>query len=367
MSSGPKSSLSIEYSDKAQGLSSSGRKLLIAELLATLENSFPAGLNLAIVDSSGVLLRAWAGNACVVGETIPTTRTTRYDLASLTKVIATTMLTLWLEEQSKWRLTDKVSSWLPGFTRSDITLHHLLTHTSGLIAHKPFFEMGQRPQAIRRAVYEEASRGGELGTVLYSDLNFMLLGWALARCSGQPLQRLFKEVIAKPLDMPHTSFRPSARDRVLTAATELDGDQRLEPGLVWGEVHDGNAWALGGVAGHAGLFAPADDVSRYLVALLNPEEHPVLSASTIAKMTRYQAGTQPDVRGLGWRLDPEDWGPWPSGTYWHNGFTGNSLLVSPRVGIGVVMLSNAIHPTRQLERQAQFRIELFNAIAKCCL
>ena len=96
---------------------------------------------------------------------------------------------------------------------------------------------------------------------------------------------LFAETVAAPLGLERTRFRPPKRERRLIAATELDGDQRLEPGLVWGEVHDGNAWALGGVAGHAGLFAPAADLGRFASALLDPERHPVLSAGSIAEMT----------------------------------------------------------------------------------
>jgi CubicO group peptidase (beta-lactamase class C family) len=155
--------------------------------------------------------------------------------------------------------------------------------------------------------------------------------------------------------MRTTRFRPPAAERPLIAATELDGDQRLEPGLVWGEVHDGNAWALGGIAGHAGLFGPAADLLRYGAALLAPNAHPVLSGATIAEMTRWQTGAAPDVRALGWRLDASEWGAWPSGTYWHTGFTGTSLLVAPELGVCVVLLMGGVHPRRQPERQLETR------------
>ena len=273
-------------------------------------------------------------------------------------------MALRLEQEGRWKLSDHVDRWLPGFPRHDLTIVQLLTHTSGLIPHQPFFHLGQSPRAIRRAVYEEATRGGASGRVLYSDLNFMLLGWAIANCSGEALQRLFREEVAAPLGMAHTGFRPRARDRAKIAATELDGDQRNEPALVWGEVHDGNAWALGGIAGHAGLFSTADDMALFVGALLSPRHHPVLTYGSLAKMTRCHAGSPPEVRGLGWRLDPKEWGSWPEGTYWHTGFTGTSLLVAPKANLGVVLLTNAVHPQRHLDEQADFRTRIHRILAR---
>jgi serine-type D-Ala-D-Ala carboxypeptidase len=285
-------------------------------------------------------------------------------LASLTKVVSTTTLALWLEQERRWHLTDRVVKWLPGFPREDLTLMHLLTHTSGLIPHRPFFHLGQRPAEVRRAVYEETTHGAEPGQVIYSDLNFMLLGWAIAHCSERSLDQLFREVVAEPLGMRDTRYRPNRRDVQRIAATERNGDQRLHKGLIWGEVHDGNAWSLRAVAGHAGLFGTADDLGRFVQALLNPKRHPVLTPSSIARMTRVQAGALPDVRGLGWRLQPVEWGEWPTGTFWHTGFTGTSLLVSPSANLGVVLMMNAVHPTRQLERQAAVRVSIHRALAE---
>ena len=164
--------------------------------------------------------------------------------------------------------------------------------------------------------------------------------------------------------MTRTRFRPPASWRRTIAATELDGDQRLEPGLVWGEVHDGNTWALGGISGHAGLFGPADDLARFAGALLAPDRHPLLSRASLDEMTRLQAGAPPDVRGLGWRLDASEWGAWPASTYWHTGFTGTSLLVSPEAGIAVVLLAGGVHPVRRLEEVAELRRVVHGLIAE---
>jgi len=364
MSGGASPHVDIEYRGSSPRVPAKVRDQLTTELLVTIDSSFPSGFNLAVVDKSGTLLRAWGGYSNRVAPVFYTERETLYDLASLTKVVSTTTLVLWLAQQGLWKLSDRVDRWLPGLPRHDLTIVQLLTHTSGLIPHQPFFHVGQNPRAIRRAVYAEAAQGGPVGNVLYSDLNFMLLGWAVAYCAGEPLARLFREVVATPLGLTHTGFRPSLRAREGIAATELDGDQRNEPVLVWGEVHDGNAWALGGIAGHAGLFSTADDMALFVSALLNSRHHPVLSYGSIAKMSQHQAGRQPDVRGLGWKLDPKEWGSWPDGTYWHTGFTGTSLLVAPKANLGVVLLTNAVHPQRHLDEQADFRARIHRTLLR---
>jgi CubicO group peptidase (beta-lactamase class C family) len=133
---------------------------------------------------------------------------------------------------------------------------------------------------------------------------------------------------------------------------------------VWGEVHDGNAYALGGVAGHAGLFSSLGDLARFVHALLAPEPGRALSAESIALMSTRQASTAADVRGLAWRLEPENWGPWPAGTIWHTGFTGTSLLVAPSRGTAVVLLTNSVHPHRRLDDQAVVRATVHRLVAE---
>jgi CubicO group peptidase (beta-lactamase class C family) len=364
MSRGLTPRLDVEYSTRSTRLSAKSLDRLTNQLRETLDTGFPAGFNLAVVDRAGTLLRAWGGYANILEPVTATSRDTLYDLASLTKVVSTTTLALWLEQEDRWKLSDRVQRWLPTFPRDDLTLKQLITHTSGLIPHLPFFHLGQDPRAVRAAVYAEARNGVAPGEVVYSDLNFMLLGWAVISCTKEPLDRLFRDVVATPLALGDTRYKVRVGDLTRVAATELDGDQRLVPGLVRGEVHDGNAWSLGGVAGHAGLFSTADDLDRFVTALLNPRRHPVLRASTVARLARYQAGHQPDVRGLGWRLEPTEWGSWPEGTFWHTGFTGTSLLISPAADLGVVLLMNAIHPVRDLERQGKVRTLLHRTLAK---
>jgi DNA-binding GntR family transcriptional regulator/CubicO group peptidase (beta-lactamase class C family)/ribosomal protein S18 acetylase RimI-like enzyme len=352
-----------EVADRAPRMLRHAGKRLAQLLGESIAGGYPAGATLLVVDGAGELLRSYGGWSCIVDERIETSRDTIYDLASLTKVVATVTLSLSLAERGAWALDDPVALRLPGFPNGEITLRQLLTHTSGLPAHRELYRLDGGAPAIREAVYAEAADAVP-GSVLYSDLGYLLLGWAIADLFGAPIDRAFAKTVAAPLGLGHTRFRPPTRERGLIAATELDGDQRLEPGLVWGDVHDGNAWALGGVAGHAGLFAPAADLGRFASALLDPERHPVLSAGSIAEMTSYQAGGPPDTRALGWQLDASGWGSWPESTYWHTGFTGTSLLVAPELGCAVVLLMGGVHPLRRLEQQAGLRQDVHRILAE---
>jgi GntR family transcriptional regulator len=350
-----------EIADRAPRALRRACERLVHRLDEAIAAGYPSGATLLVVDADGELLRAFGGWSCIVDERIETTRDTIYDLASLTKVVSTVTLSLSLAERGAWTLDDPAAVWLPGFPNAAITLRQLLTHSSGLPAHRELYRLDGGRRAIREAVYAEAVDAVP-GPIVYSDLGYMLLGWAIEDRAGTTLDLAFADGVAEPLGLERARFRPPQSERRLIAATELDGDQRLEPGLVWGEVHDGNCWALGGVAGHAGLFAPADDLGRFVSALLSPDRHPVLSAASIAEMTSHQAGAPPDTRAVGWRLDPSEWGSWPASTYWHTGFTGTSLLVAPELGCAVVLLMGGVHPVRDLKRQGELRAEIHRIV-----
>ena len=333
-------------------------------LTGLISDGFPPSVSLAIVDGQGPALQAFGGFACTYGEIVATSAETLYDLASLTKVVCTVTLALVARQRGALDLDDPVAKWLRGYPQQRTTLWHLLTHTSGLIDHRPFFKTCKGRAEVQAAVFAEAREPAPGTEVLYSDLNYMLLGWALEACYGQALDAAFASEVAAPLGLSRTRFRPPKAERRLCAATELDGDQRATPGLVWGEVHDGNAYALGGVAGHAGLFAPLAELAHFVQVLLAPELAKVLSAESVTLMTDRQAGNGADVRGIGWRLEPREWGPWPEGTIWHTGFTGTSLLVAPSIGAAVVLLTNAVHPHRRLEDQAAVRAQVHRLVAE---
>jgi len=287
-------------------------------------DGFPPSVSLAIVDRDGTALKAFGGYACTYGETVPTTAETLYDLASLTKVVCTVTLSLVAHQRGTLDLDDLVAKWLPGYPQDRTTLWHLLTHTSGLVDHRPFFKTCTGRAEVQAAVFAEAREPVPGTEVLYSDLNYMLLGWVLEACYEQGLDAAFESEVALPLRLSQTRFRPPEAERRLCAATELDGDQRL----------------------------------------LAPELAKVLSAESIALMADRQAGNGADIRGIGWRLEPREWGHWPEGTIWHTGFTGTSLLVAPSMGTAVVLLTNAIHPHRRLEDQAAVRAQVHQLVAE---
>jgi serine-type D-Ala-D-Ala carboxypeptidase len=299
-------------------------------------------------------------------EPVPADADTLFDLASLTKVVATLPLVLLLHQRGRWSIDDPVARWLPGAPRSAVTIAQCLLHVSGLVPHRPYYETCAGPAEIRRAVIAELADAVP-GPVAYSDLGFMLLGWAVEECAGEPLAELATREVFGPLGMTSTRYRPRM-PLARIAATEADGDQRVGDeqrsgaGVVWGQVHDGNAFALGGVSGHAGLFGTAEDLGRFAVALLTPDRHPVLSAETLTLMTARHAGAGTEARVLGWRLRPGAWGDWPEGTFWHTGFTGTSLLVAPALDVAVVLLTNAVHPVRRLDQTAALRASVHRAI-----
>jgi serine-type D-Ala-D-Ala carboxypeptidase len=335
-------------------------------LLSQLAGGFPPAVAVQVGTAEGSPYAAAGGwarladAADTAGGPVPADAGTRFDLASLTKVVVTLPLVLLLHQRGRWSIDDPVARWLPGAPRSPVTISDCLLHAAGLVPHRPYYATCADPAEIRRAVIAELADAVP-GPVSYSDLGFMLLGWAVEECAGQPLDELADHEVLGPLGMTSTGYRPQVPlERV--AATEADGDQRAGLGVTWGEVHDGNAFALGGISGHAGLFGTAADLDRFATALLTPDRHPVLSAGTLALMTARRTGAGAEARALGWRLNPEAWGRWPDGTIWHTGFTGTSLLVAPALDVAVVLLTNAVHPVRRLEATSALRASLHRAI-----
>jgi CubicO group peptidase (beta-lactamase class C family) len=291
----------------------------------------------------------------------PMTSDTIFDVASLTKVVATTTSVMQLIESGRLRLRDPAAKFIPELAthgKGSITILHLLTHTSGLPPDLPLeVEFTGADEAIRRAAdIPSTTAPGE--RVIYSDINFFLLGDIVRRVSGEPLDQYVKAHIFDPLEMRDTMFLPPASLRPRIAPT-----QRCRP-LAWpcndpdapflrGIVHDPTARRMGGFAGHAGLFSTAADLSRFCRMLLNHGmlgTTRVLSPATVDRMTMPSttAGIK-DVRGLGWDIDSSDSANrgdlFPVGTsYGHTGWTGTSLWLDPHTKSYVIFLSNRVHP-----------------------
>jgi uncharacterized protein YbbC (DUF1343 family) len=290
----------------------------------------------------------------------PMTLDTVFDAASLTKVIATTTSVMQLVEQGRVRLNDRVSAYVPGFERHGkgaITIRQLLTHTSGL---RPDLDLTDEwrgyDTAIARAV-DEVPMAAPDTRFVYSDINFFLLGHIVGKVSGEPFDRYARSHVFEPLGMTDTWFHPPAALGSRIAPTERCtpfGWPCEGPGQVMlrGTVHDPTARRMGGVAGHAGMFTTARDLSRFARALLNDgalDGARVLSPLTVQRMTT--PSTPPgmtNVRGLGWDIDSQyasNRGElFPFGSFGHTGWTGTSVWIDPASQAYVIVLSNRVHP-----------------------
>ncbi len=307
-----------------------------------------------------VLYRRAIGNRAVAPAVESMTLDTMFDLASLTKVVATTPSVMILLEEGKIRLSDRVASFIPGFERygkGEITIRHLMTHTSGL---RPDLDLAYpwtgSDTAIKLAI-DEVPTDPPGTRFVYSDINYFLLGEIVGRVSGLPLNRFAKTRIFDPLGMKDTMFLPPPSLAPRIAPTQpctpfgwpCEGPDMK---MLRGTVHDPTARRMGGVAGHAGLFSTAADLSIYCRMLLNGGTYNgtrILSALAVTKMTTPATpGAERNVRGLGWDIDSafsSNRGELlPLGSFGHTGFTGTSIWMDPTTRMFVVFLSNRVHP-----------------------
>jgi len=280
----------------------------------------------------------------------PVDEHTIYDVASLTKVVGTTAAIMVLYDEGKLDLDAPVRSYLPAFTggaKDRVTLRHLLTHRSGLPAGRELWRSASSPAEARRQVIETPLYCAPGACFEYSDLGADILGFVAEAVSGQRLDAFLDERVFRPLGMTDTYFRPPTALRARIAPTEV-APPRGYP--LRGEVHDENAFALGGIAGHAGLFSTAADLSVYAQMLLNGGEYGgvrVIADSTVRLFTARAAGT----RALGWDTCNQR-GSCGSlmgaNAFGHTGFTGTSLWLDPERDMFVLLLTNRVHAARAL-------------------
>jgi len=298
---------------------------------------------------------------------------TLYDLASLTKVVATTTAAMMLYERGALPLDARVVDYLPELqqgpdaaAKARITVRHLLTHSSGLPGYLRLFqEVNDRRQLLERicAAPLEYAPGSQS---VYSDLGMILLGEVIERASGQPLDVFLQKNLFEPLGLRSTLFRPPQAWRDRIAPTEEDAEGRR--GLIHGEVHDGNAWMMGGVAGHAGLFSTAPDLAVFCQLLLNGgvyRHRRFLQRSTLELFTSRQTDITGASRALGWDTPTE---PSTSGRYFsarafgHTGFTGTSIWIDPEKRLFVILLTNRVHPTASNNQIRSLRPAVHDAV-----
>ncbi|MGH9504061.1 MAG: exo-beta-N-acetylmuramidase NamZ domain-containing protein [Terriglobales bacterium] len=307
------------------------------------------GAVLLVGHNGQVVYRKAFGNRALEPRRETMTVDTIFDLASLTKVVATTTAVMQLVQKGEVRLNDPVAKYIPEFAangKEDITVRNLLTHFSGL---RPDFDLdppwqgrdaGLRLAFAEKPVYPPGSR------FVYSDTNFITLGALVERMTGTPLDVYCARKIFQPLQMAHTRFLPPAAWRPKIAPTQYDEQGKMLRGI----VHDPRARRMGGVAGHAGLFSTADDLSKLARALLKGS--PILAGDMVEKMTTpQQPPTAQVLRGFGWDIDS----PFssnrgdllPVGSFGHTGFTGTSIWIDPTTRTYIILLTSSVHPRGQ--------------------
>jgi CubicO group peptidase (beta-lactamase class C family) len=270
---------------------------------------------------------------------------TMFDLASLTKVTATLPCLLYLADRGEVDLDRPAHDYLPEFAgagQERVTVRQLLTHTSGLPAERKYYQRLRAPAEVRAAALTEPLVAAPGTTFCYSDIGFIVLGELAAAVAGRGLDELAQQEVFGPLGMTSARFRPPAGWDGRIAATERVGGVAKV-----GVVHDENAEALGGVAGHAGLFGTAEDLGRYAAAWAGGDEPGAPFWGLRTEALRCQTEGLGGRRGLGWGLRDDRWDNmgdgWPRTGAGHTGFTGTSLSIDPVSGLWAVLLTNAVH------------------------
>ena len=293
-----------------------------------------------------VVYRKAFGNRSLEPRREAMTVDTVFDIASLTKVVATTVAVMQLVEKGDIRVNEPVAKYLPEFAQNgkeDVTIRQLLTHFSGLPEDLDLTQPWQGRDTALQMAYAEKPMDPPGSRFLYSDVNFIVLSSLVERVSGMPLDQYCRQHIFTPLGMGETRFLPPPSWLMKIAPTQFDEQNHM----LRGTVHDPTARRMGGVAGHAGVFSTADDLSKFAQFLLTGG--PVLSALMIEKMTTpQQPPTATVLRGFGWDIDS----PFssnrgdllPVGSFGHTGFTGTSMWIDPTTRTFIILLTNAVHP-----------------------
>jgi len=340
---------------------------------------YPGGV-LQVCAGGKVVHRSAHGVTSVTPPGRPVTEDTCYDLASLTKVLATTPLVLDLIHRGRLKLSDRVGDFIPGYRgrgRSEITIAHLLEHSSGLPDWRAYYEevaaahggawlttpRGYR--AVREMVAAQRPEAPPGKRALYSDLGFILLDWIVEIAAGKPTDVLFRQRIARPLGVKNIFYmdlkKRSRRFRRVFAATEVCPwrGRTLE-----GEVHDDNAFAMGGVSGHAGLFGDSESVARVAAAWLDSfRGRASIFPPELTRRFWRRSEVPGSTRTLGFDTPPAKsrLGPRAVG---HTGFTGTSLWIDPDRELVMVLLTNRVHPTREREGIKEFRSKVHDLVVE---
>ncbi len=332
----------------AVGLDAGRLARIDAVVRQAIERHRLPGAVVVVVRQGKIAFRKAYGSRALEPAATPMTTDTVFDLASLTKPIATATSIMILLEQGKLRLEDRVTQYLPEFGHNGkerVTIEQLLLHVSGLVADNSVsdYQDGRAPALERICQLKPVVPPGS--KFIYSDVGFIVLGELVERISGEPLDVFARTHVFEPLGLRDTGFRPDAAHAARAAPTEQCNGHWMR-----GEVHDPRAYRLGGVAGHAGLFSTADDLAVYAQMVLNQGVYGgrrILSPATVRLMTTPRP-VPGGLRALGWDVQTSyssNRGElFPVSSFGHTGFTGTSIWIDPSSQTAVIFLSNRVHP-----------------------
>jgi beta-N-acetylhexosaminidase len=342
---------------------------------AIADKSFP-GATLAVGYRGKVSYHAF-GHLSYEKDSPATRIDTMYDIASLTKVVVTTTLAEKLVEgdfPSALDLDAPVERYLPEWAsgpqpewRHQVTVRNLMTHTSGLPAFQEYWRTSKGKADTLRMIFDEPLEYEPGTRVVYSDLGIILMAEIIQRLTGKPLDELANEFIFGPLGMQNSRYKPAKKLWPQIAPTEVD--ERWRHRLVQGEVHDENAYAMGGVSGHAGVFSASPDLAAFCQMLLNGGvygHHRIVKRTTIAEFTVPQPLAK-NTRTLGWVVPTENGSSghyFSAHSYGHTGFTGTTIWIDADRQVFVVLLTNRVNPTRENHKIAEVRPAVHDAIMK---
>jgi len=326
---------------------------------------FPGAVVYLYQKGEPALLKAY-GHSMVIPQRLPMRENTLFDLASLTKPVATATTVMILREQGLVDLDEDLAAYLPGFSRQGISIFHLLTHTSGLPAWKPLYvDPGDESEIVEYLgelplEYEPGSK------VVYSCLGYILLGKMIRAVTGIGLDEFAGKHIFEPLNMKDTFFNPPPERRSECAATEDSNsfEKRMSnyrrykwrEGVIVGEVHDENSNFLGGVAGNAGLFSTASDLARFCRMIINDGED-ILSPESVQMMSTLYTRGLDGSRSIGWIILQD-------GALYHTGFTGGAMWIDRKRRSASILLTNRVHPDATKEGIGEIREKFYAKIKK---
>ena len=294
--------------------------------------------------------------------------TTIYDIASVTKVVATTTMAMLLYERGSLDLASTVAQFIPAFDtepgKHRITVRMLLAHSSGLPAYDKLYLRAKFREELLQLAAATPLEAPPLSRAEYSDIGFILLGEILAKVAGEPLDRFCAAEIFRPLRMLFTGYRPREDWHPFIAPTE--NDRTFRGRIIQGEVHDENAWVMNGISGHAGVFSNAPDLAQFALCMLRLGS-PILKPATLNLFTRRDALPEGTSRALGWdtpSVPSQSGQTFSSRSFGHLGYTGTSLWCDPVRQLSVSLLTNRVWPDRSSQAIRYIRPRFHDAVVQ---